>query len=406
MASPPRPNLELRPLGNTGLKLSCVGFGASPLGSVFGPVSEHDAISSVREAFDLGINFFDTSPYYGGTLSEKMLGKGLKALGVPRNEYIVSTKCGRYVEGFDFSAERVTKSIDESLARLQLDYVDILQCHDIEFGSLDQIANETIPALQKLKEAGKIRFIGITGLPLSVFTYVLDRVPPGTVDVILSYCHYSVNDSTLVDLLPYLKSKGVGVISASPLAMGLLTENGPPEWHPASAELKSACQAAAAFCKAKGKNISKLAMQYSLANKDISSVLVGMNSVRQVRENVYAATELATFGKDQETLSEVEAILSPFKLPLAVRLIHIRTSDYKLVDIVRLRDNLQPRVLEFRENGKLLLLQIRRLVLYDLQTDERKLAICFPQSVLFWGGNYAETLALPDGSQGSCNSLQ
>lgn len=313
MASPPHPNLELRPLGNTGLKLSCVGFGASPLGSVFGPVSEHDAISSVREAFDLGINFFDTSPYYGGTLSEKMLGKGLKALGVPRNEYIVSTKCGRYVEGFDFSAERVTKSIDESLARLQLDYVDILQCHDIEFGSLDQIVNETIPALQKLREAGKIRFIGITGLPLSVFTYVLDRVPLGTVDVILSYCRYSVNDSTLVDLLPYLKSKGVGVISASPLAMGLLTENGPPEWHPASAELKSACQAAAAFCKAKGKNISKLAMQYSLANKDISSVLVGMNSVRQVKENVYAATELATFGKDQETLSEVEAILSPVK---------------------------------------------------------------------------------------------
>ncbi|KAJ6751073.1 hypothetical protein OIU85_001582 [Salix viminalis] len=313
MASPPHPNLELRPLGNTGLKLSCVGFGASPLGSVFGPVSEHDAISSVREAFHLGINFFDTSPYYGGTLSEKMLGKGLKALGVPRNEYIVSTKCGRYLEGFDFSAERVTKSIDESLARLQLDYVDILQCHDIEFGSLDQIVNETIPALQKLKEAGKIRFIGITGLPLSVFTYVLDRVPPGTVDVILSYCRYSINDSTLADLLPYLKSKGVGVISASPLAMGLLTENGPPEWHPASAELKSTCQAAAAFCKAKGKNISKLAMQYSLANKDISSVLVGMNSVRQVKENVYAATELATFGKDQETLSEVEAILSPVK---------------------------------------------------------------------------------------------
>uniref|UniRef100_A0A6N2LVQ5 NADP-dependent oxidoreductase domain-containing protein n=1 Tax=Salix viminalis TaxID=40686 RepID=A0A6N2LVQ5_SALVM len=313
MASPPHPNLELRPLGNTGLKLSCVGFGASPLGSVFGPISEHDAISSVREAFHLGINFFDTSPYYGGTLSEKMLGKGLKALGVPRNEYIVSTKCGRYLEGFDFSAERVTKSIDESLARLQLDYVDILQCHDIEFGSLDQIVNETIPALQKLKEAGKIRFIGITGLPLSVFTYVLDRVPPGTVDVILSYCRYSINDSTLADLLPYLKSKGVGVISASPLAMGLLTENGPPEWHPASAELKSTCQAAAAFCKAKGKNISKLAMQYSLANKDISSVLVGMNSVRQVKENVYAATELATFGKDQETLSEVEAILSPVK---------------------------------------------------------------------------------------------
>ncbi|XP_050212008.1 L-galactose dehydrogenase [Mercurialis annua] len=309
----PLANMELRPLGNTGLKLSSVGFGASPLGRVFGPVSEDDAIASVREAFRLGINFFDTSPFYGGTLSEKMLGKGLKALGVPRDQYIVSTKCGRYVEGFDFSAERVTRSIDESLERLQLDYVDILQCHDIEFGSLDQIVNETIPALQKLKKTGKIRFIGITGLPLEIFTYVLDRVPPGAVDVILSYCHFSINDTTLEDLLPYLKSKGVGIISASPLAMGLLTENGPPEWHPASPELKSACQAAASHCKNKGKNISKLAMQYSLSNKDIASVLVGMNSVSQVKENVAAAAEVATFGKDPETLAEIEAILSPVK---------------------------------------------------------------------------------------------
>lgn len=108
--------------------------------------------------------------------------------------------------------------------------------HCINFCS--QIINETIPALQKLKEAGKIRFIGITGLPLGIFSYVLDRVPLGTVDVVLSYCHYGINDTTLEDLLPYLKSKGVGVISASPLAMGLLTESGPPEWHPASPELK------------------------------------------------------------------------------------------------------------------------------------------------------------------------
>ncbi|XP_057748765.1 L-galactose dehydrogenase [Arachis stenosperma] len=301
--------MELRPLGNTGLNLSCVGFGASPLGNVFGDVPEEVAIASVRLAFQSGINFFDTSPYYGGTVSEKVLGKALKALGAPRNEYIVSTKCGRYKEGFDFSAERVTRSIEESLQRLQLDYVDILQCHDIEFGSLDQIVNETIPALQKLKEAGKTRFIGITGLPLSIFTYVLDRVPPGSVDVILSYCHYCINDSTLEDLIPYLKSKGVGIINASPLSMGLLTESGPPQWHPASPELKSACQAAAACCKKKGKNISKLAMQYSLLNKDITTVLVGIKSVEQVEQNVAAATELATSGIDQEALSEVETIL-------------------------------------------------------------------------------------------------
>lgn len=304
----------MRGVGNTGLKVSSLGFGASALGNVFGNVKEEDAIASVHEAFRLGINFFDTSPYYGGTLSEKMLGKALKTLMVPRDQYVVSTKCGRYAEGFDFSAQRVTQSIDESLARLNLDYVDILQCHDIEFGSLDQIVNETIPALQKLKETGKVRYIGITGLPLNVFTYVLDRVPPGSVDVILSYCHYSINDTSLEDLLPYLKSKGVGVITASPLSMGLLTENGPPEWHPAPSELKSACAAAAAHCKAKGKNISKLALQYSLKNKDIASVLVGMNSVQQVRENIAATVEVEE-GQciDQELLEEVEAIISPVK---------------------------------------------------------------------------------------------
>lgn len=188
---------------------------------------------------------------------------------------MVSSKCGRYIDGFDFSADRVTKSIDESLERLNLSYIDIMQCHDIEFGSLDQallstfplyilswrivsvksvsfltyslfytwqIIAETIPALLKLKASGKIRFIGITGLPLKIFKYILDRVPEGTIDVVLSYCHYSLNDSTLQDLLPYLKSKGVGIINASPLSMGLLTEGGPPSWHPASKDLQVCSQ--------------------------------------------------------------------------------------------------------------------------------------------------------------------
>ncbi|XP_078435545.1 L-galactose dehydrogenase-like isoform X3 [Wolffia australiana] len=305
--------LERRALGRTGIELSCVGFGASPLGNVFGPVSDEEALAAVRRAFDLGINFFDTSPYYGGTVSEFVLGKCLRAIGVPRSQYIVSTKCGRYIDGFDFSAERVTRSVDESLSRLGLDYIDLLQCHDIEFGSLDQIVNETIPAIQKLKEAGKVQFVGITGLPLGIFNYVLDRVPSGSVDVILSYCHYSINDSSLQDLLPYLESKGVGVISASPLSMGLLTDNGPPDWHPAPAELKAACEVAADHCQRKGKNISKLALQYSLKGQGISSVLVGMNSVKQVEENVAAALELAAGGIDSELLAEVESILQPVK---------------------------------------------------------------------------------------------
>ncbi|KAJ3675652.1 hypothetical protein LUZ60_004694 [Juncus effusus] len=302
--------MEKRELGSTGLKLSVVGFGASPLGNVFGEVSRADAVAAVRRALDLGVNFFDTSPYYGGTVSEAVLGDCLNEIGVPRDDIIVSTKCGRYKEGFDFSAERVARSIDESLSRLGLDYVDILHCHDIEFASLDQIVNETIPALQKIKQSGKARFIGITGLPLNIFTYILDRV---SVDVVLSYCHFGLNDSTLLDLVPYLKSKGVGVISASPLSMGLLTDFGPPAWHPASDKLKSTCKSAAEHCRKKGKKITKIALQYSLLNKEISTVLVGMNSPSQVEENVAAALELSSTGIDKELLDELESILEPVK---------------------------------------------------------------------------------------------
>lgn len=306
--------LRFSPLGATGLHLSTLGFGGSPLGNVFGTVNEDEAIASVHEAARLGINYFDTSPYYGSTLAEQVLGKALKTLPLPREKYIVSSKCGRYAEGFDFSAERVIRSVDESLERLNLDYIDIMQCHDIEFGSLDQVITETIPALSKLKETGKIHFIGITGLPLKIFKYVLDRVPPGTIDVVLSYCHYSLNDSSLEGLLPYLKNKGVGIISASPLSMGLLTESGPPSWHPAPADLQSACASAAMHCKARGKNISKLALQYALRNPDISSTLVGMNSVEQVRENVRTAIGVSQGeGLELDLLGEVEGILKPFK---------------------------------------------------------------------------------------------
>eukprot|EP00249_Psilotum_nudum_P016696 c25952_g1_i1 orf=315-1277(+) len=306
--------LGKRELGRTGLHVSKLGFGASPLGNVFGNVKEADAIASVHEAMRCGINYFDTSPYYGDTLSEQILGKAIKSSNFPREQYVFSSKCGRYGDGFDFSAKRVFRSVDESLQRLNLTYIDIMICHDIEFGSLDQVISETIPALLKLKENGKIHFIGISGLPLKVFHNVLDRVPPGSVDVVLSYCHYNLADCSLVQSLPYLLSKGVGVINASPLCMGALTELGPPQWHPAPTDLKSACTSAAAYCKSKGKSISKLALQYALVNDDISSTLVGMATVDEVRRNAGAAIELEQ-GKnlDLELFQEVDSILKPAK---------------------------------------------------------------------------------------------
>lgn len=301
-----------RALGNTGLQVSVLGFGASPLGNVFSTINEDEGIQAVHRAVALGINFIDVSPFYGATLAEQVLGKALKD--IPREKFVLSTKVGRYGPTlFDFSAERITRSVDESLKRLNVDFIDIIQCHDIEFGSMDQIVSETLPALQKLKESGKVRFIGITGLPLKVFKSVLDRVPAGTVDVVLSYCHNSLNDQTLIDLIPYLKEKGVGIISASPLSMGLLTGTGAPSWHPAPVEVQMACGAAAAHCKARKVSLPQLALQYAVAHPDVATTLVGMCSPQQVEENVAAVIKACSGETDQQMLGEVEVILKPIK---------------------------------------------------------------------------------------------
>ena len=236
---------------------------------------------------------------------------------LPRDQIIVATKVGRYADSFDFSAERVTASIEESLSRLQLDYVDLLQCHDIEFASLDQIIEETLPAMLKLKERGVVRHIGITGLPLKIYKYVLDRVPEGTVDAVLSYCHYHLADSSLEDLIPYLKEKKVGIINASPLSMGLLTPQGPPSWHPAPEAVQSASKAAAEMAAAAGTTLPKLALTYCMKNGDISTTLVGLCTVAQVNENCDAVlqalgvVESPTDAAEAEAMEQVKTLLKP-----------------------------------------------------------------------------------------------
>jgi L-galactose dehydrogenase len=299
-----------RPLGNTGLQVSVLGFGASPLGGVFHEVDANEGKKAVELAFRRGINFFDTSPFYGETKSEI-------ALGLPRSDIVVATKVGRYgADTFDFSAARVTKSVEESLERLGLDYIDLIQCHDMEFVDLDQIVNETLPALLELKKLGKVRFVGITGLPLNIFKYVLDRAPAGSVDCVLSYCHYTMLDNTLDELVPYLQSKNVGIINASPLFMGLLTRRGPPSWHPAPAEMLELAKQATAAVDEVGLDIADVALRFSLKNPAISTTLVGMCTPRQVDENCNATLSALSGSGDegtkfQEATARVEEILRP-----------------------------------------------------------------------------------------------
>ncbi len=297
--------MKYRVLGKTGLKVSVLGFGGSSLGSVFHPIDEAAGIRAVHTAIDHGINLIDTAPFYGLTKAETVLGKALKE--IPREKYLLATKVSRHgykIEDFDFSARRVFSSAEESLQRLGVDHFDFLQVHDMEFGDMELIVHETIPALRKLQQQGKTRFIGITALPLKLFKHVLDRLD---VDQIQSYCHYCLNDTALAGLLPYLKSKGVGIFNSAPLAMRLLTLEGPPQWHPASAGLKTGCAEAAKLCAQRGANIAKLALQFSIANPDIHTNIVGMASPERILENIRQIEEPL----DGELLRDVQNILQP-----------------------------------------------------------------------------------------------
>jgi L-galactose dehydrogenase len=295
--------MEYRTLGKTGLQVSILGYGASPLGSVFRRVKDAAGIRTVHQAIDLGINYIDCSPYYGETVAETVLGQALQD--IPRDRYYLATKVGRYGDDvFDFSAQRVTRSVDESLQRLGVDHIDIIQCHDIEFEKLDVIVNETLPALHRLKETGKVRFVGITGFPLKALEYVLERAE---LDTVLSYCHYTLNDTSLTALLPRLKKKNAGIVNASPLGMGLLTERGIPAWHPATPEIQQGCRKAVEFCRKMGTDIARVALQYAVANPEIHTTLVGTASPENLKRNVECIQEPI----DREILLQVLSILEP-----------------------------------------------------------------------------------------------
>ena len=298
--------MHYRQLGRTGLKVSVLSFGASPLGNAFRTIDDGEGIRTVRTALDLGINFLDTSPHYGVTKSETVLGRALQ--GVPRENYYLATKVGQYGEGhFDFSAARVTSSFDESCRRLGTDYIDVLHCHDIEFADLDQIVNETLPALAKLKAAGRVGHLGITGLPLKIFPAILDRTPPGLVEAMLSFCRYCLNDTALEPMLPYLHEKGVGVINASATGMGLLTARGAPAWHPAPQPIMDGCRRAVEYCASVGADITQLALQFAVRHPGIATTLVGTASPENIRKNV-ACVEAPM---DEALLAKVLEILSP-----------------------------------------------------------------------------------------------
>lgn len=280
--------MEYRDLGKTGLKVPVLSFGASSLGGVFHSIKEENALKAVFTAVENGLNFIDVSPYYGHYKAETVLGKALKE--IPRSSYTLSTKVGRYgkdgVNTWDYSGKRAKESVYESMERLNIDYIDLINVHDIEFADLQQVVDETLPALVELKEKGIVGHVGITDLQLENLKWVIEHSKPGVVETVLNFCHYSLNDDKLVDFLDFFEECGIGVINASPFSMGLLTQRGIPDWHPAPKPLVEACKKAAEYCSEQGYPIEKLAIQYSVSNKRIPTTLFSSANPDSVLKNI------------------------------------------------------------------------------------------------------------------------
>ena len=297
--------MEYRRLGKTDMDVSLIGFGASPLGSVFEPADETEGIKSVHFAIDHGINYFDVAPFYGLTLAETRLGKALKG---KRDKIFLATKCCRYGENdFDFSYNRVIQSIDKSLKRLQTDYVDVLQIHDIEFGDKTQVLNEAIPAALKVKEMGKARYIGITGLPVRYLAHIARLTE---VDTVLSWAHYNLLEDEINDeLVPLSQKKGFGLINASPLLQRILSDSTIPAWHRSPQLVKEMQPKLIELCKQFGVNLGDVAMRYALYHPGIATTLVGMSKLKNVERNI----KVLDFKVPDGLLQQIEETVAPVK---------------------------------------------------------------------------------------------
>ena len=304
--------MNYKEIGKTGMKVSQLSFGASSLGGVFHSVKEADALEAVFTAVELGMNFIDVSPYYGHYKAETVLGKALKD--IPRGKYYLSTKVGRYgkdgVNTWDYSAKRAKESVYESMERLNIDHIDLINVHDIEFqadlpGGLQKVCDETLPALCELRDEGVVSHVGITDLQPENIRWVIEHVPAGTVEATLCFCHYSLNDELLNEYFDFFEQHNVGIINASPLSMGLLSTRGVPDWHPAPKSLVEACQKAVAHCNAKGYPIEKLAIQYAISSPRIATTLFSSANPANVEKNWQYALEPI----DWELVGEVQKII-------------------------------------------------------------------------------------------------
>ena len=301
-------------LGRTGLEVTRLGFGGGSIGGLYRPVREADAIATVTRAWELGVRLFDVAPLYGYGSSERRMGRALA--GRPRDEYVLSTKVGRLVRPiddigpdddvdpqaldgredayhvrsepvrmvFDYSADGVRRSIDESLDRLGGDRIDIALIHDPDT-HWEAAIGEAFPALARLREAGVVRAIGV-GMNQAAMLARFAR--EGDFDVFLLAGRYTLLDQRALDeLLPLCQERGVAILGAGVMNSGVLAHPRPDarfDYQPAPPEMIDRAQRIGVICARHEVPLRAAAIQFTLAHPAVQSLVAGVRSVDQLDE--------------------------------------------------------------------------------------------------------------------------
>lgn len=299
--------MKYNKFGATGLLVSQLSIGTAGFCFLYGDYSIERCKETLHKAIKAGVNLIDTAPWYGNGVSEEVLGKCL--VGIPRQAYYLATKVGRYEADpqlmFDYSASKTRESIETSLRKLGVDYIDLLQAHDIEFAkSLDIVINETLPILDDARRIGKIKFIGVTGYPVSTLAECISKSNI-KIDTVLSYSRLSLIDSTLRNYLADFQRNDLGIINAAGLCMGLLTSGGPQSWHPAPQHIKDICLEANEYCEVNNVELAKLATYYCYQQKGPHTHLIGMNTINLVDANLDVLYAGIT-DQEQQVLNELQ----------------------------------------------------------------------------------------------------
>ena len=289
-------------IGETGVVMSRLVLGTAPLAGLFAPVTAEDAEVALAAASEVGITTFDTAPHYGAGLAEERL--GAYVAGRPRDAFVVSTKVGRLLidtdgevdgEGFfgaprrrrirDYSRAGVRKSLEASLGRLGLDYIDLLLIHDPD--DYGEIAfGETVDALYELRAAGVVGAIGVGMNEVAMLERFVDETD---IDAVLVAGRYSLLDnSAATRLLPRCRERGVAVIAGGVYNSGILAKPGPGatfNYVAAPSDVLARVEAIGAHCDRHGVALPAAALHYVLANDAVSAVVIGARSAAEVREN-------------------------------------------------------------------------------------------------------------------------